>query len=380
MNIRVLNVVEEGRYGGPQNRILNVARRCRSQGIETVVVFPFQDSERFRLEAERHKVPIRRVKMHRLSKDPKAISTYVLTFPLEAYSLFRIIREEKAEIVHCNSSRQFKGVIAGWLAGKKVVWHINDTRSPTGIKSLFFLASFAADCFIAAGERVREYYFDIFPLNRKPFRIVQAPVDTFFFDARLARPDPTLSSQKGLKIVSIGNINPAKGYEYFIEAASLVGDCNVPVSFWIVGPSYKNQEKYLEKLKMKERQCGNSAIHFFGPSDDVRGVLKAADVYVCSSIHEASPISVWEAMSMGKPVVSTDVGDVKQFIKDGENGFIVPPREPEALAKKIELLCEDPQLREEFGRRARRIAIERLDIAVCAKRHEEVYREVFKSK
>jgi glycosyltransferase involved in cell wall biosynthesis len=118
-------------------------------------------------------------------------------------------------------------------------------------------------------------------------------------------------------------------------------------------------------------------LYFYGPSDNVPSVLKAADIYVCSSIAEASPISVWEAISMAKSTVTTNVGDVALFIREGESGFVVPVKNAKALAVKVSLLIDDDSLRFSFGERARQIAVDCLDIEICVKKHEELYRRIF---
>ena len=79
---------------------------------------------------------------------------------------------------------------------------------------------------------------------------------------------------------------------------------------------------------------------------------------------------------MGKPIVSTDVGDVARFIKDGENGFIVPPRSSKSLVEKLEILLRDRKLRRKFSENVRRIAIEHLDIDICVKKHIQVYHHI----
>lgn len=376
LGIRAANVIEEGRFGGPQAQILGVAERIKVEGIDTVVICPEQESERFYAEAVKRKVAIRRVPMHRLSRSPRAIFRYFITFPKEVYSLYKLLKKENIDIVHCNNARQFKGVVAGRLAGKKVIWHLQDTWNPFIIRILFIFSSLFVDHFIAAGERAREYYLGRFPLKRKPVKIIQAPVDTSVFDPDLIFADQRIASSPGVKVVSVGNINPAKGYQYFIDAARYFNQKNGDASFWIVGPLFDSQQLYYNMLSQLAQELNVRNLHFYGSSDNVRAVLKAADIYVCSSIHEASPISVWEAMSMGKAVVSTDVGDIRDFITDGENGFIIPAGNAYQLAEKVKILAEQPELRIEFGKRARAIAINKLDLKITVRKHLEVYKTI----
>ena len=373
--IRVANIIEEGRYGGPQAQIVSVAEKAQSKGINTIVICPEKESDRFCTEALKRGIEIRPIPMHRLSRNPVQILQYFLTFPKEVFLLRKLLKSEKIDIVHCNSARQFKGVVAGRFSGKKVIWHLQDTLSPTIIKVLCFFLAFFVDCFITAGKRVQQYYLGRFPLNRKPVKVIQAPVDTQFFAPNLVVQDKRISTSPGIKIVSVGNINPAKGFEHYIGAASRINHRNDNASFWIVGPRFDSQRRYFDLLKQACKEL-NVKVHFYGASTNIRSILTAGDIYVCSSVHEASPISVWEAMAMEKAIVSTDVGDVSEFISDGKNGFIVPVGDAYQLAEKISILIENPSMRLDFGKNARITAIEKLDLAIAVKRHVEVYKAV----
>ncbi len=76
---------------------------------------------------------------------------------------------------------------------------------------------------------------------------------------------------------------------------------------------------------------------------------------------------------MGKPVVSTDVGDVPLYVQDGYNGFIVNVGDAVALADRLSSLINDKYMSETFGRRAREIAVIQLDVELCAQRHLDAY-------
>ena len=80
---------------------------------------------------------------------------------------------------------------------------------------------------------------------------------------------------------------------------------------------------------------------------------------------------------MAKPIVSTDVGDVPLYVKDGVNGFIINVGESEALADRIGRLIADESLREQFGSQSRKVVIQELDLSRCAERHIEAYKAIF---
>ena len=125
---------------------------------------------------------------------------------------------------------------------------------------------------------------------------------------------------------------------------------------------------------IKDKDIKN--VYFIDSRKDVRPLLKAMDIYVCSSNNEASPLSVWEAMSMEKAIVSTDVGDVGRFIHDGVNGFIVEKEDADTLADRVTKLIERPQLRHDFGKSARAVAKSKLDLKICAHLHAEAYQAI----
>lgn len=375
--LKVINLTMEGRYAGPHAFIAACAKKLKNDGIETTVVFPNEDSDFFLKKLCTMGVPAKRLPLHRLTKEKKHLIKYVLFFIPEIILLYNLIKKKGIDIVHCNNSWQFKGIIAGKLAKKKVVWHLHETSTPFLINIIFkFLAKNFADAFITSGEKVRSYYLSDGRLSRKPILEIQAPVDTLIFDPEKVEKDEKIADYSELKIVTVGNVNPLKGIEYFIGMASILSDQQDNLRFFVVGPHFYSQRKYSKKMLQMVEDLELKNFHFYGPSDNVSSVLKAADIYVCSSIEEASPISIWEAMSMAKAIVSTYVGDVVKFINNGENGYVTPIKDAAALAEKVSLLIKDEGLRKKFGQNAREVAVRCLDINVNAKKYVTFYNQL----
>jgi glycosyltransferase involved in cell wall biosynthesis len=206
-----------------------------------------------------------------------------------------------------------------------------------------------------------------------PVYEIQAPVDSAFFNPVAERGiDMHFLKKSGLNIVSVGNINPLKGYEYFIKMAAALKD-NRDLNFYIVGPELKSQRRYYRKLVNMKKDLGVENLYFYGMSDSIYNILLETDVYVCCSISEASPTSVWEAMSMAKPVLCTDVGDVALMLKDGESGFIVPCGDVDLLVERLKILVKDSEVRKQFGEKARGAVLKKLDIKNVVKLHQELY-------
>jgi glycosyltransferase involved in cell wall biosynthesis len=367
----------EGRYGGPQARIASIVGKLKRYGIETIAVIPINDSEFFYKRLLENGTPVRRMRLHRLTKRGPDLFKFLVLFVWELFSLYRMFKEEQVNIVHCNGSWQIKGVVAGKLARKRVVWHLNDTEMPGFMRFIFrFVALHFCDFYINAGKRVKGYYLKDPRLWKKHVVEIQSPVDTSIFSPKNVRTDEKIVCFDGLKILTVGNLNARKGIEYFIEMASILNKQYDNLNFFVVGSHFATQSKYIKAVSDLVKSLEVENVHFYGTSDDVPAVLKAADVYVCSSISEASPISVWEAMSMARAIVTTDVGDVAQFIRDGHNGFVVPIKDAIALAEKVDILIENEKLRKDFGSKSREVAVKFLDVDVCAKKHAQFYREI----
>jgi glycosyltransferase involved in cell wall biosynthesis len=405
MTIKVANVIEEGRLGGPQIRISEVAliegqsqedvknQECgngrlsnsvtQQKFIETTVVFPVEDGDRFKERLDRYNVSYKQLPLNRLTKEKKLLVRYILFFPYEIMLLYIFFKKHQFDIVHVSGgSWQYKGAIAGWLAGCKVLWHLNDTKMPGFIRAFFRpCANKFAHGFIVAAERVRKYYIKELKIGKnKPVFEIQAPVDCSFFNPDEVEPDSRISSCNGINIVTVANINPVKGVEYFLRMAGELNKEYSNLNFWIVGPLYDSQKAYYTKLIDLQRKTGLDNCFFYGSCSDVRRVLKSAGIYVCSSVAEASPLSVWEAMAMEIPVVSTDVGDVSRFIKNGYNGYIAKIKNEYSLAGNVSKLINNCEESKVFGKRSREIVLKSFDTPIIAKKHVQAYTYIYNLK
>ena len=375
--IRVANIIEDGRIAGPQIRMIEVAKRLYQSDIDTTVIIPRLNSAALQDRLEQQQVKYQALPLHRLTKDPFHLLLFVLLFLYELVNLFIYFKKQRFDIVHVSGGAwQFKGVIAGKLVGAKVVWHLNDTSMPAVIMRLFSVISRCfADAFIVAGGAVGDYYKAVTGRQNKPIYVIQAPVDCTRFDPESVT--GLLEDEMGsVKVVTVANVNPIKGLEYFIGMAQALNDQYPQVKYFIVGPVYQTQKKYFLKLQKLVDEGSINTVHFYGRTTDIPGVLKSASIYVCSSVAEASPTSVWEAMAMGKAIVSTDVGDVTRFIRNDESGYIVPANSAEALASKVALLIADEARRTRFGSAARKTAVAHLDLDIVTQAHLSCYREL----
>jgi glycosyltransferase involved in cell wall biosynthesis len=373
--MRIANIIEEGRLGGPQVRIANVACALKDR-IQTTVILPEHKSEQFQRQLAQCNIPYKLFKITRITKELSMAIRYGLFSLFEIIQLTVYFRKQKFDLVHVSGGAwQYKGVIAASLSGTKLVWHLNDTSMPKFFRFLFSLLSELPDAYIFASERTSHYYGNLIPENKKRF-VVPAPVDTQQFKPSDAMLASQLSENGKITVGTTANVNPIKGLELFIEVSALLNAKFDNLQFVIVGAISENQQKYFQQLVKMASQLGVSNLHFLGQVEDVRAELVKMDIYLCTSVAESSPISVWEAMSMARPIISTDVGDVAKYIEPGVSGEIISDRNAEKMTERVSRLIEQPALRENYGLAARDIAINQLDIALCAERHFAAYNAV----
>jgi len=151
-------------------------------------------------------------------------------------------------------------------------------------------------------------------------------------------------------VVTVARIDPNKDIITLLRSAYIV-KMNIPDVRFIVYGSVAVPDYFDECLKLREELGLTEAFIFAGHTADAPAAYKSGDITVLSSISEAFPYSVVEAMMCGKPVISTDVGGVREAI--GETGIVVKPREPEEFAKAIIMLLKNPSLCASMGAEAR---------------------------
>jgi len=136
-------------------------------------------------------------------------------------------------------------------------------------------------------------------------------------------------------IGTVALFRPRKGTEVLLEALAILDRQDMPVRLRAVGP-FETPE-YEAELKERVRRLGLAGlVQWTGFAEDVGAELSRIDLFVLPSLFgEGMPMVVLEAMAAGVPVVATDVEGVAEAIRDGRDGLIVPPSNPQELARAI---------------------------------------------
>ncbi len=150
----------------------------------------------------------------------------------------------------------------------------------------------------------------------------------------------------------VGWLTPIKGPNYLVEAWHIVERDLSDAALLIVGDGPLRGE--LEELV--RRNGSNGSVVFTGMRQDVPRLMGTMDVVVLPSVNEGMGKVLVEAMALGKPLVATHVGGIPDLVKDGVNGYLVPPRDPAALAGAITDLLSNPEKARQYGEAGKEIA------------------------
>ncbi|MDW8322188.1 MAG: glycosyltransferase family 4 protein [Armatimonadota bacterium] len=144
---------------------------------------------------------------------------------------------------------------------------------------------------------------------------------------------------------TVARLSLEKGHRFALEAARLLRERGTCYQWLMVGSGVER-----ETLERLSTSLGlQDTVHFLGERADARSIIGGLDLMVLPSLTEGLPNVVLEAFAYRTPVVATAVGGVPELVKDGETGWLVPPRDPHALAKAIQEALSNP---EEARRRA----------------------------
>jgi len=177
-----------------------------------------------------------------------------------------------------------------------------------------------------------------------------------------------------LLVGCFARVVPIKGITTLIKAAKIVCD-KLPADFVVVG-EVQDKEYYTECQKMVEKLGLTNRFKFIGHANAVEW-YKKVDIFTLSSNSEGVPYALLEAMSCGLPCVCTDVGGMSEILADGL-GYVVPPDQPESLAKAYCKLLENQDLRISMGQRATKVAREKYTIGEEAENILNLYKELLK--
>lgn len=299
-------------------------------------------------------------------------------------NLKKVIKEGNVEVIHCNTP---VGGMVGRLCGKmngvkKIIYTAHGFHfykgaplfNRTVLKWAEMFMAHWTDAILTMNEE--DFHSAKKFRLRKGGKVYYVPgvgINTEeFFSVRIdkqAKRDKLGLSMDDIVCISMGDLIPRKNYETSIKAIAL---CNNPKVHYLIcgrGPELDNLKNLAKELGVENQ------IHFLGFRTDIKDLSKVADIFLFTTLQEGMPRSMMEAMASGLPCIASKIRGNVDLLEEGIGGYLVPAKEENAVADRLNRLVENPDLRERMSK----INLERIkgfDIGVVKSRMEEIYKEV----
>ncbi|MDM7917416.1 MAG: glycosyltransferase family 4 protein [Candidatus Eisenbacteria bacterium] len=234
----------------------------------------------------------------------------------------------------------------------------------------------AIDRIIVPARATRSYVVELHRMPAEKTRIlpygVEEPAPVPDEEARALR-EATGTRPGDVVAGIVGRLTERKGHRFLFQTLAILrreGKLPGNLRLWVIG---EGEEREALEQDARRREL-SEIVRFVGPRADAAALMALLDLLVVPSLVETTPFVVLEAMAAGRPVVASAIYGIPEMIEDGRSGRLVPPADPEALARALEEpLAGGPDLRARWGRRARELYEERFAAPVMARGTEAIY-------
>jgi glycosyltransferase involved in cell wall biosynthesis len=292
-------------------------------------------------------------------------------------ALVKVLRKKQADVLHMHGyGATTFGRLCAWRLGLPSILHehANHGDTPWFQKVADRLLAPHTDLAIAVSQSTAEFTTRarLMPAERTKTVYLGAPLDEF---ARTRTPDEVASARAALGIapetLAVGTVTrlmPAKGNEFLVAAVPEIVRHHPRARVYIAGEGELRNtlEQQAQSLGLGDR------LVFLGFQRDVAAVLSALDILVFPSLWEGTPLTVFEALAMGKPIVATDADGLMDVLVDRRDALVVPRRDAARIAAAVGTLIDQPELAAQISAGARETGTH-YDIQAFVNKMERLY-------
>ncbi len=285
---------------------------------------------------------------------------------LAFFMLLRVIRRERPDIVHTHTSKAgILGRWAAWFCRCPVIVHTPHGHVFWGyfgpLKTRLFIwtekaTAWFTDAIITLTQQERADHLHLQIAPEEKFAVIHSGVDVGTFLAGRFQPAETkaaLGIPPEMTVVgTVGRLTAVKGQEVLLKAVSELIRHGEKIFLVLLGEG--ELRGALEQLALDLGIAEN--VRFLGWRPDVARVMSAYDIFCLPSLNEGMGKVLVEAMTLGLPMIASNIGGIKDLVRPGENGLLVPAGDVIALAEAIACLCRDPERRRQMGDAGRQMA------------------------
>lgn len=365
--MRILEFITPTNIGGAENYVLSLSGKLKEKGHEVFILASgFSDKKNNLINAVDF--------FKKGGFDADIVNIGCKYNPLAILKLVYYIKKNKIDIIHTSLS---KANIIGGIASKLLRVKSVSTAHGLNKKSQYRYSDAVICVSMAVMNNLSRQ-----GVKKDKLHLVYNGIDTSLFDpespAFANEPVAAPAKKRGedwLNVGIIARLSREKGVDLFLDAARAVLDVNPGIRFFIAGAGILKDE-----LSRKAMAYGiDNSVYFMGfIGDNLPFFINELDIVVFPSLKEGLPLSLLEAMSMGKVVIVTNVGGMPEVVADGRNGFIVEKGDFSSIADKIVHLFNERSDMVNIGKEARKSVLEKFNVNLMANKTEELFHNILK--
>lgn len=360
---KVLFLHSSAELFGSDTVLLNLILGLNKENFYPIVILPFlgplcEQLDRNRIEYHIIDLPVLRRSLLKIS----GILIYLKQFIVSFIKLILLVKKEKIDIIHTNTSAVLIGGFISKLFRRPHIWQVMEIiEKPLFIKFLITktVGIFSTKVFCIS-DSVRLYFIESNKNRAEKFETLYHGVSLYEYKySNLNRKkirDQFNISEDEIVIAFIGRFNSWKGQELFLKAAIKCISNNQfnYLKFYLIGSCFAGQEEYLNQLnnELEKKSEFKNKIFILGFQNNINEWLSAIDIFVLpSKLPEPNSTILIAAMACERPVIGTSIGGTVETIIDKENGFLIREKNVEEMVEKIIILATNKDLRHEYGKK-----------------------------
>ena len=382
---KVLFVITKSNWGGAQRYIYDLAINLPKENFDVKVALGGNGLLKERLdEAKIETIPI-----PHLQRNINAVKE-LLSF----FSLIKIFKKEKPDIIHLNSSKiGGLGAVAA-LVSKTLIrlfdkenknynpktiftvhgWAFNEARTFRAKSVIYisqWLTSLLCDNSIIISRHDYRQALGMPLIKKNKFSLIPLGIPENNLDyatKQIAKKVLNIEKNSKITIGTIAEFTKNKGLDYLLDAMSILKLPNLQLMMVGDGEDKEKIESRIanENLNDNVKTCG------FVPH--AAKYIKAFDIFVLPSLKEGLPYTILEAMNAGIPVVASSVGGIPDLIEHGKNGYLTTPKSSASLSENLNKLISDEKLRKQFSRESKKRALKKFSFSSMLEKTIKLYK------
>jgi glycosyltransferase involved in cell wall biosynthesis len=381
--VRVLRVIARLNVGGPALHVAYLSEGLADYGYETMLVAGTVGEGEGSMEDVARSRGVEPIFVPALQREVSPADDLIA-----AREIRKLIKEFRPHVLHTHTAKagavgRIAAAISGTAKPPVIVhtFHGHVLRgyftSPTTawFRQLERALARSTDALIAVSPEVRDDLVQLGVAQRSRIAVIRLGLD---LEARVHAPEgagAALREQLGIGrdrfvVGWLGRMTQIKRADDLLRAFALLDREDSDLVLVGDGPLRKALEEQAEALGIADR------VHFVGYRSEVADVYDACDVVALSSANEGTPVTVIEALAAGVPVVSTDVGGLRDVVRNGTDGYLVDAGDVKALAQRMAALADDPERARAMGETARERVMERYAVPRLLGDVDRLYRSL----